>query len=641
MSETSRKNFDAYLEQQRDRIGSVIHDLWISKDASLWEREPYFYAKLAGIADGLGQVMFAHDVLAEGLSCFHGDLRLTQLFSLSSIKCGFLLKAKALLSELYRQGHRDEETLGILGRVYKEIWQLSGREPRDGSTLKTSRNLYLKAFKRSRGYYSGINAATLSFILGDGQTAKALAAQVARIALDLVRKNDAKDPWLFATLGEACVLLGKSDQALRFYRSARGLVRERFAELASMRRQLRLLSGYSAIAGEVLDGFRIPPIVAFTGHRIDQPGRRSPRFPLEIVEEVGERIAATLEDLGARIGYSSAACGADVLFLEALQRQNGECNVVLPFDRGDFLETSVAYAGKEWSERAEKAIVNSAHVEQSASGSYGGDDLLFAYANRIIMGKAILRSRFLETEPVLLAVWNGNSPKETGGTADFVARWKELGYPCRIIEVGPFPRRRAEIRVGAEPRPRPRASGMKRVTVSMLFADLAGYSRLTEEQIPAFVDGFLGTAARRLKRLRGRTLFKNLWGDAFYFVFEESLEAAEHALALRDMMRETDWSALDLPADLAMRIGLHAGPVFRGREDIVGRTNFFGFHTNLAARIEPITNPGNVYASEQFAALLATNKGNTLDCRYVGVVMLPKNFGNYPIYHVKRTGEIE
>lgn len=107
------------------------------------------------------------------------------------------------------------------------------------------------------------------------------------------------------------------------------------------------------------------------------------------------------------------------------------------------------------------------------------------------------------------------------------------------------------------------------------------------------------------------------------------------------MMRETDWKALGLPAELSMRIGLHAGPVFRGLEPVIGNVNFFGSQVNQAARIEPITNPGNVYASEPFAALLATGRSNDLDCRYVGIIVLPKRFGSYPIYHLKRKNEIE
>jgi class 3 adenylate cyclase len=85
---------------------------------------------------------------------------------------------------------------------------------------------------------------------------------------------------------------------------------------------------------------------------------------------------------------------------------------------------------------------------------------------------------------------------------------------------------------------------------------------------------------------------------------------------------------------------LHAGPVYSFLEPLQERRNFFGSHVNQAARIEPITSPGNVYASESFAALLLTDGRNRFDCRYVGIIVLPKEFGSYPIYHIKRMTEV-
>ena len=112
-------------------------------------------------------------------------------------------------------------------------------------------------------------------------------------------------------------------------------------------------------------------------------------------------------------------------------------------------------------------------------------------------------------------------------------------------------------------------------------------------------------------------------------------------MELRDMVRETDWRRLGLPGDLNIRIGLHVGPVYYAQEPLLRRLNFFGSHVNQAARIEPITSAGNVYASEQFAAFLLASRDHQLECRYVGEIKLPKEFGSYPIYHIKRKTEIE
>ena len=42
------------------------------------------------------------------------------------------------------------------------------------------------------------------------------------------------------------------------------------------------------------------------------------------------------------IVYTSAACGADLIFIETALDLGAEVNVVLPFDRDDFVRTSVA-----------------------------------------------------------------------------------------------------------------------------------------------------------------------------------------------------------------------------------------------------------------------------------------------------------
>lgn len=645
MADGSKEKFESYLDQNQDNIGSAIHYLWASKDAQQWRADPYYYIRLGSLADKIGQVMFAQDVLEEALDCFPGNPRLVQLYGLSSLKCGYLLKARDLLMGLIKKGHQDEETLGILGSVYKEMWMISDRSNTAHPYLMRSRNLYLKAFEKNRGYYSGINAASLSLLAGDGGSAERLARQVLKICSGHMKAEGAPDYWLYATVGEACALLGKGKESLAYYRHAKKQVGRNFNDLASMRRQLKLLSAVTPIAQQLLEELRVPPVVAFTGHMIDSPSSRRNRFPAELAGAVGRQIGEALAEVNGHIGYSSAACGSDVLFLEELQNRGGESNIILPFDREDFYAASVDFAGEEWRKRVDGVLRGGTRVEEVTIGKYEGDDVLFAYANQIIMGKAILRSRFLETEPILIAVWDGNSSKGAGGTADFIRTWERTGYPVKIVDLravaqasNPSPRRPRRARISSGRR---RRSVTKRETVAMLFADLVGFSQLAEEQMPSFIEGFLGSVAERLAKLKVQPVYRNSWGDALYFVFTDCVSAAECALALRDLMREVEWAKLGLPKNLTMRIGLHAGPAFHAREPLLNRDNYFGYHVNQAARIEPITTPGNVYASEQFASLLMGARAEHLDCRYVGVIVLPKNFGSYRIYHIKRKHEIE
>ena len=655
MIEQTREGFDRYLAKRGGELGNAIHDLWRSRDPEVWARDPYFHQRLGELADSLGQSMFAHDILQEGLHFFPDAVRLTQLYCLSLIKCGFLLRARDLLASLVDKGHLDEETLGILGRVHKEMWLAEGNGDPKHPHLAKSRDLYLDAFRRSRGHYSGINAASLSLILGDRQLAARLGREVAGICAQRWKRPSERDYWTVATVAEANLVLGRQEQAARYYRAARARSERSYAALASTRRQLKLLARYTPVDPAVLEALRIPPVVAFTGHMLDTAGRKTPRFPETAAAEVQRHIAALLDKLDARIGYASAACGADVLFLESLQARGGESNVVLPFEREEFFRTSVEPAGESWVQRARKVLEHSFAVEQATRGGYGGDDVLFSYANQVILGKAILRSRFLETEPLLVAVWDGKKATLSGGTAECVQTWRESGFPTvvidptgggvRQIEAAAAPpagtrRKKGKDAAGKHRRGRaaPQAGGRR--TAAILFADLVGYSRLQEEQILSYVQGFLGALSDTVGRSAYRPLFKNTWGDAVCLVFADPLEAAESAMDIRDLVRDTDWTRWRLPAELNIRIGLHAGPVYGAREPLQQRWNFFGSHVNQAARIEPITSPGNVYASEPFAALLLADPRNRLECRYVGVIVLPKEFGSYPIYHIKRKNEV-
>ena len=643
MKEQNRDRFDSFLKRNRSRLGQVIHVLWDSKDEALWTKDPYYFLRLGERADTLGQSMFAHDVLREGLRVFPGHVLITQRYCLSLIKCGFLLTARDLLTRLMKDDHFDEETLGILGRVYKEMWLIEGEGAPGHPHLAKSRELYLGAFRRSRGYYSGINAASLSLIMGDRDVSRRVARQVLRICADLLKDPSQRDYWMLATVAEAFVLLGRQERAAKFYRLARARSVRNYSNLASTRRQLSLLSRYTAVDPSVLETLRVPPVIAFTGHMIDAPDQGNPHFPQSSAGPVKQQIASLLAKLDARIGYASAACGADILFHECIQARGGESNVVLPFEKGEFFETSVGFAGPGVEETRAGCPCKSSMVEQATRGGYRErqrDPVLLRQPAH--PGQGHPAKPFLETEPLLVAVWDGEHNGKPGGTSECVTLWQQTGFPYVVINplTARVQSRGGKARDSSGAVPHHEGSGKGRQTVAILFADMVGYSKLSEEQVPAYVKGFLTGVSRTLRASGAEPLYKNTWGDAICLAFDDPLMAAECAISLRDMVRKTDWARLNLPGSLSVRIGLHAGPVYCVQEPLLNRLNVFGFHVNQAARIEPITSPGNVYASESFAALLLTDPRNRLDCRYVGVIVLPKSFGSYPIYHIKRRTEV-
>ena len=155
--------------------------------------------------------------------------------------------------------------------------------------------------------------------------------------------------------------------------------------------------------------------------------------------------------------------------------------------------------------------------------------------------------------------------------------------------------------------------------------------------MPLFVRHCLGPIGELItSRYRESIIVRNTWGDGLYIVFTTVDAAGRFALDLAELMAATDWRALGLPADLALRIALHAGPVYRCTDPVTGQLACTGTHVSRAARLEPRTPPGAVYASEAFAALAAVAKVDAFTCDYVRQLSWAKHYGTFPTYVVRR-----
>jgi class 3 adenylate cyclase len=238
-------------------------------------------------------------------------------------------------------------------------------------------------------------------------------------------------------------------------------------------------------------------------------------------------------------------------------------------------------------------------------------------------------------------VWDGRAGDGPGGTTSAVERWRELGLDVEMIDSREILRRERPELAGraeafpeaAERRESAASSGFVSEIRGLLFADVEGFSKLTEEEIPRFVEHFLGLVGKLAAESGQKALMRNTWGDGVYFVFRNVRDAGQFALELRDAVREADWPKLGLPG-LKLRIALHAGPVYSCTDPVTQRTNYVGAHVSRAARIEPITPTGQVYASEAFAALAAAEGVKEFHCEYVGQTSLAKKYGTFRIFVV-------
>jgi class 3 adenylate cyclase len=386
------------------------------------------------------------------------------------------------------------------------------------------------------------------------------------------------------------------------------------------------------IAPDVLAALTGPAVVHFCGHRIAGAGEAG-RFAASDEERVADRIRAEVRSHPATYAYGALASGGDILWAEALLESDAELHVVLPFARGEFLETSVAPAGGGWVERFERCLAAATAVSYATEDAYLGDDVLYRYGSELAMGLALLRARYLEADVRQLAVWDGDPPLGAASTAIDVATWQRRGRQTTIVTPS------GELLARA-PRQRERSdapgSTSGRVVCAMLFADVKGFSRLTDQQLPRFTTHVLGAFAAVLRRYDEHILHRNTWGDALYVVVRDVSHAAACALELQEAISAIDLAAVGLPAHLALRLGGHVGPVFPIVDPVLRLQAYMGSHVSRTARIEPVTPPAAVYVTEPFAAALVLSGPDGLVCDYVGHMPAAKDYGRLRMYRLRR-----
>lgn len=172
------------------------------------------YSVLVEALIGLGAAELALEVAQRARRTFSQAIRLQQLEALTLRRLGRSDDALLISSDLYEQGHRDPETLGILGAA----WAQRYKKEKKRAQLERAQSYYADAFRLAPdSYYNGINAAAKAALLGKLDDARASAALV----LPLVSAHtDGVDYWATATHAEAQLIAGNVDAAIPLYRAA-------------------------------------------------------------------------------------------------------------------------------------------------------------------------------------------------------------------------------------------------------------------------------------------------------------------------------------------------------------------------------------------------------------------------------------
>jgi TolB-like protein/Tfp pilus assembly protein PilF len=132
---------------------------------------------------------------------------------------------------------------------------------------------------------------------------------------------------------------------------------------------------------------------------------------------------------------------------------------------------------------------------------------------------------------------------------------------------------------------------LPRKLAAILYADVAGYSRLTgadEDATHRKLSEYLDRISGIVGSNRGRVM--HYAGDAVLAMFEAVVDALTCATAIQETLKAR---SEELPEDrrLEFRIGLNLGDVIEDRGDI------YGDGVNIAARLESLAEPGGICIS--------------------------------------------
>jgi class 3 adenylate cyclase/tetratricopeptide (TPR) repeat protein len=135
-------------------------------------------------------------------------------------------------------------------------------------------------------------------------------------------------------------------------------------------------------------------------------------------------------------------------------------------------------------------------------------------------------------------------------------------------------------------------SPLPRKLAAILYADVAGYSRLTaqdEEGTHRRLSGALDAIAALVSALRGRVV--HYAGDAVLADFATVTDALTCSVLIQRSLKERNAAVAD-EQRLSFRIGVNLGEVIDDRGDI------YGDGVNIAARLEALAEPGGICVSE-------------------------------------------
>ncbi len=559
---------------------------------------------LALEAEGL--LFSAHDRAMAALAERPDDPALRYRAALTIARAGATGRALDLFHQLRLDAEADPEIAALGARLIKDR-ALDQPAAARGPLLAEAARRYRELWRRSHDGWHGVNAAAMELFRGNRDAAAGIAERVLR------DHRDAGDYWSAATEAEALLIAGRPFEAGRALEEAEARAGSDLSARATTRRQLRREAAVLGLSPNIVDALRIPTVLHYTGH-MPKPGQDDMAIEALIAAALDAAIAAH------RVGmaFGGLAAGLDILAAEALLRAGVTPSIVLPCDPCTYEADSVAPAGERWLPRYRDLLAR-VRIQQLDERPFAGDDLHLAMAARRAMGLARLHARHRDGQALQVAAWDKAPARRAAGTGADVGTWAAAGG--RSLQIGwPWPR---DGNGDAPPEARRRP-------MAVLFGDLPRFSALDDSGLATFYEGPLMAMGEALDR--HPAAYRNAWGDAVQIAFEDVAAAGFCAFDMRAALESQQ-------PPIHPRFALDFGPLLPVHDAVQRADKYSGRAMTRAARIEPVTPPGRIFATEAFACEVALlPRGAGLACDYAGRIPTAKGFGSLPLYALRRAG---
>lgn len=391
------------------------------------------------------------------------------------------------VSEYARYGldeiRNHEDIMALGARLSKDLYLASSGK----AALEHARDSaakYEAAFQATKGFYSGINAATMALM---ADMPRDMVLGRVQSILDILPDAEGLNPedhyFVEATRAECFLVQGDIEKARLSLRGAIKFDPLNYAAHATTLKQFRLILKARGQDAYWLKEFTPPRAVHFAGHIWDSSLTPLTHAGDKLETALSDKIQA--HDIG--YGYGALAAGADIIIAEGLLNEGAQLHVILPCKSEDFIAQSVAPFGASWVTRYKDCLEGAASLtELEGEGGYLQSDMQLL-AGRVAMGQAIIKSRHFDNHAAQALLWDR---ARAGSMTEEIARqWQYINLEHIILPLSGLPEKKSETSSGQSAR-------HKSIAVKMI-ASTTGETMLFETLDAALQKAMEMTAEQR------------------------------------------------------------------------------------------------------------------------------------------------